>query len=202
MGQTTLYIDEMKKGNYKAFLEHVLNQIPTPLRCGQIDQETLKQYHQVLLEIADDLTDVYCTVMSNTDAEFFKSQECTEFIKNWWINYIQGPTNDTYWVKLMILALKLFNKNVGMAALATLPTHLTAMALSIITKTHQQSEDYRKLTTTLDKLAALTTAFYSELLIHMIVEETGAPISAFMNLAGYAAERMLTTYGKVRPTSQ
>ena len=134
--------------------------------------------------------------MSNTDNEFFKNQECAGFIKNWWINYIQGPTNDMYWVKLGIMALELFNKNVGVAVLTSLPAQLSAMAFSMIIKTPKQSEDYWKLSTTLGKLTVLTTAFYSEPLVHMIVEETGSPISVFMNLAGHAAEQMLATYSK------
>ena len=46
-------------------------------------------------------------------------------------------------------------------------------------------------------MAALTAAFYSEILVHMIVEETGLPLSVFMNLAGHAVEQMLKTYRKV-----
>jgi hypothetical protein len=135
--------------------------------------------------------------MSNTNIEFFRNQECTEFVKNWWINYVQGPNNDMYWVKLGIMALELFNKNVGVAILTSLPTQLSAMAFSMIIKASQQSGDYWKLSMVLGKLAALTAAFYSEILVHMIVEETGLPLSVFMNLAGHAVEQMLKTYRKV-----
>jgi len=34
-------------------------------------------------------------------------------------------------------------------------------------------------------------------LVHMIVEETGSPLSVFMNLAGHVAEQMLEAYRKV-----
>jgi len=194
MSHTTLYIDEMKKGNYKIFLEHVFSQLPTPFRWNQADGEILKQHSQELLEIANDLAETYCTAMSNMNIESFGKQECTEFVKNWWINYVQGPNNDMYWVKLAIMALELFNKNVGVAILTSLPTQLSATALNIITKASQQSGD---LSMVLGKLAALTTALYSELLVHMIVEETGSPLSVFMNLAGHVAEQMLETYRKV-----
>ncbi|MCG2867276.1 MAG: hypothetical protein L7H08_07105 [Vulcanisaeta sp.] len=197
MSHTTLYIDEIKKGNYKIFLEHVFSQLPTPFRWNQADGEILKQHSQELLEIANDLAETYCTVMSNTNIEFFRNQECTEFVKNWWINYVQGPNNDMYWVKLGIMALELFNKNVGVAILTSLPTQLSAMALSMIIKAPQQSGDYWKLSMVLGKLAALTTAFYSEILVHMIVEETGLPLSVFMNLAGHAVEQILKTYRNV-----
>jgi len=80
---TILYIDEMRKGNYEIFLEHVFSQLPTPFRWNQVDEEILKQHSQELLEIANDLAETYCTVMSNTNIEFFRNQECTEFVKNW-----------------------------------------------------------------------------------------------------------------------
>jgi len=194
MSHTILYIDEMKKGNYKIFLEHVFSQLPTPFRWNQVDEEILKQHSQELLEIANDLAETYCTAMSNMNIESFGKQECTEFVKNWWINYVQDPNNDVYWVKLAIMALKLFNKNVGVAVLTSLPTQLSAIALSMIIKAPQQSGD---LSMVLGKLAALTTALYSEILVHMIVEETGSPLSVFMNLAGDVAEQMLETYRNV-----
>jgi hypothetical protein len=197
MSHTILYIDEIRKGNYKIFLEHVFSQSPTPFHWSQVDEEILKQHSQELLEIANDLAETYCTVMSNTNIEFFRNQECTEFVKNWWTNYVQGPNNDMYWVKLGIMALELFNKNVGVAVLTSLPTQLSATAFSIIIKASQQSGDHWKLSMVLGKLAALTTALYSELLVHMIVEETGSPLSVFMNLAGHVAEQMLEAYRKV-----
>ena len=83
MSHTTLYIDEMKKGNYKIFLEHVFSQLPTPFRWNQADGEILKQHSQELLEIANDLAETYCTAMSNMNIESFGKQECTEFVKNW-----------------------------------------------------------------------------------------------------------------------
>jgi hypothetical protein len=94
MSHTILYIDEMRKGNYKIFLEHVFSQLPTPFRWSQVDEEILKQHSQELLEIANDLAETYCTVMSNTNIEFFRTRNVQSLLR------IGGPI--TFRVLIMI----------------------------------------------------------------------------------------------------
>lgn len=187
----TLYIDEVRRGNYETFVKHVLDQIPVAFRLGSLDIKLLNDNKDHLVSIGDDLAETYCTVMSTTDADFFKGGECVGLIKKYWRDFIMGVNEGGYWVKMSIYMLKLFSANVGVAELITMPTQLVSLAIPRINK-EGGLED--QVIVTLNKLSALIAGFYAEMLIHLLTESVGTSINAFMILAGNVVNELVKTY--------
>lgn len=173
------------------FVEHVLTQIPSAFRLGLLDVKLLSDYRDYLLSIGDELTETYCTIMSTTNIDFFKGGECMELIRGYWRDLITYIDKDGYWIKMGIYALKLFNANVGVAALIALPIQLVSLATSRIER-DKRLED--QVIITLGKLSTLTAVFYAEVLIHLLTEGVGTPLNAFMVLAGNFVDELIKAY--------
>ncbi|BDR93285.1 hypothetical protein [Vulcanisaeta souniana] len=193
-GHQILYFDEVKRGNYVVFVNHVLEQIPVAYRVGAVDIEVLNKYRDELLGIADELGETYCTAMSTTNTDFFKGGNCVEFVKQYWRDFITGIDRNEHWVSMVMYMLKLFSANVGVTALVTLPIQLSSLAVSIISG---ENKPVTQLVSALGKLSALTTAFYAEALVHLLTENVGVPLSAYMMLAGGLVNELLKVYGNV-----
>ncbi len=188
-----LYFDEVRRGgNYTVFVNHVLEQIPVAYRVGAVDIEVLNKYRDDLLDIADELGEIYCTAMSTVNMDFFKGGACIEFIKQYWRDFITDIDRNEHWINMIIYMLKLFSVNVGVTALVTLPIQLSSLAVSIISR---ENKPVTQLVNALGKLSALTAAFYAEALVHLLTENVGVPLSAFMILAGGVVNELLKVYG-------
>ncbi|WP_054853178.1 hypothetical protein [Vulcanisaeta distributa] len=191
-GHQILYFDEVKRGNYMAFVNHVLEQVPVAYRVGAVDVEVINKYRDELLGITDELSEAYCTAMSTTNTDFFKGSDCIGFIKQYWRDFIIGIDRNEHWVNMIMYMLKLFSANVGVTALVTLPIQLSSLAVSIISG---ENKPVTQLVNSLGKLSALTTAFYAEALVHLLTENVGVPLSAYMMLAGGLVSELLRVYG-------
>ncbi|WP_069806883.1 hypothetical protein [Vulcanisaeta thermophila] len=187
MSHAELYVEELRRGNYQVFVDHVISQLPPALRVSSVDVEVINRYRDELLSMARDITESYCTVMSTLGMEFFRGSECNDVVSKWWVEFISDLESPRHWIRLITIALDLFSRGVGVAALITMPIQMAYVAASSINNP--------QFTGAMAKLAALTTAFYTEALIHLLTEETGTPLSAFMVLAGRAVEDLLRVYG-------
>ncbi|MGC8543736.1 MAG: hypothetical protein ACP5NQ_07310 [Vulcanisaeta sp.] len=187
-----LYIKELEGGNYRPFIEHILNQLPSVLRWSSDDDKILSMFRQDLLRIGDSLVKEYCNEMSTVNIDFFKrSNECEALINDWWKTFVSGPSNNDFWVRQVLTVLELFGNNVGVAPMIVLPDHIGTLALILLGKSGNIStEQLELLSIVIGKLATLSTALFGETLVHLLVEETGTPLSAFMVLAEHAANKI------------
>ncbi len=187
-------MDEVRKGNYMVFVNHILNQIPDAFKMGSLDVKLLSDYRDYLLGIGDELAEIYCTIMSTTGIDFFRGGECVGLISKYWRDLITDVDKNEHWVRMGIYVLKLFSANVGVAALIALPIQLTSLATSRI-KRDNKLED--QIIITLGKLSTLTASFYTEILVHLLTESVGTPINAFMMLAGNIVNELMRVYGNL-----
>lgn len=186
-----LYMDEIKKGNYSVFVRHVLDQISDSFKLGSSDIKLLNDYRDYLLSIGTDLVRTYCSAMSMTNTEFFKSNDCIGAFENYWRDLFTDVGKDEYWIRISIFMLRLFSANVGIATLITMPTDLALLA---ILRAKEDGKLSDQLINTLGKLSILVSAFYAETLIHLLTEDVGVPLSAFMLLAGNFVNEIIKAY--------
>ena len=187
-------MDELRRSNYAVFVKHVLDQISDSFKLSPSDIKLLNEYRDYLLSIGTDLARMYCSAMSMTSTEFFRREtgDCIGVIERYWHDFLTDVGNDEHWVKMSIHMLKLFSANVGVAALVTMPTHLSLLA---VLRAVRDGKPIDQLSNILGKLSILMSAFYSELLIHLLTESVGTSLSAFMILAGHFVEQLINVYG-------
>lgn len=185
-------MDEVRRGNYTAFVRYVLNQIPSEFRVDSLEAKFLNENKDYLVSIGADLVGMYCAVMSSTGTDFFKDNNCVNVLKEYWRDFITDADKDEYWVKMSIHMLKLFNANVGIAALVTMPMHLSLLAMLRAIGDGKSIDQLVNMINILGKLSILVSVFYAEMLIHLLVESIGT--SAFMMLVNHFAEELIKAY--------
>ena len=185
-------MDEVRRGNYTAFVRYVLNQIPSEFRVDSLEARFLNENRDYLVSIGADLVGMYCAVMSSTGTDFFKDSNCVNVLKEYWQDFITDADRDEYWVKMSIHMLKLFNANVGIAALVTMPMHLSLLAMLRAIGDGKPIDQLVNIINILGKLSILVSVFYAEMLINLLVGSIGT--SAFMMLVNHFAEELIKAY--------
>ncbi|WP_069806610.1 hypothetical protein [Vulcanisaeta thermophila] len=184
MSHADLYIEEIKKGNLKPFIDHVMSQLPEDYRLSKIDAEILRKYSGEFQKVMPKVSEYVCT------GNKIPSNRCNQVLSIW-SHIIKGDLGEEFIRDVVRVVMDLFASEVGVTTIVTLPIQVNALMAELISEDAHGNE-MRLVIDSLDRITTVMVALSAEILMHFLVEETGTPLATFMNLAKIAMQGILS----------